>query len=262
MKVFITGIAIMACLSMTASAAPSFFDDFEAGVGGTYTWTAWSPGPPANNVPTTSTDHNHTPGGQYSAKTPQSDPAGWVAYADFGAYGGTLYAEAYLYEDYNNDGTNPSFPVTNMFSLYGDAANPNAFTDYMQLGVVPFYPGGSQTYGFRTLYNDSNALGIIDTGVSRKAGWTKLSIEVDDLALGGQVRFFIDGTPVGTSYRAGANGGAGGLSPVDLRYVRIGNNNKSYETYWYDDVRVVPEPTGILLLLGGGLLALRRRTAR
>ena len=31
----------------------------------------------------------------------------------------------------------------------------------------------------------------------------------------------------------------GGLSPVDLRWVRIGNNNKSYENFWYDDVSVI-----------------------
>jgi hypothetical protein len=151
-------------------------------------------------------------------------------------------------------------PVTNMLSVYGDAANPGVFTDYIQLGVVPFYPSGSQRYGFRTLYNDSTGGGAIDTGVSRKAGWTQLAIEVDALAIGGQVRFYVDGAPVGTSFRAGANGGAGGLSSVAMRWVRLGNNSKSYENFWYDDVQVTPEPASLAVLLAGlSTVAMRRR---
>jgi len=81
----------------------------------------------------------------------------------------------------------------------------------------------------------------------------ELSIEADAYADGGAVRFFIDDAPVGASFRAGANGGAGGLSPVDLRFVRIGNNRKSYETIWYDDVRIsVPEPASATLLVLAG----------
>ena len=138
-----------------------------------------------------------------------------------------------------------------MLALIGDTGGAIGFgADYIQLGVVPFYPGGSVTYGFRTSYNDNNGIGIIDTGVSRKAGWTKLAIEVDAMSAGGQIRFFIDGQQVGTSQRQGA----------DLRWVRLGNNSKSYENFWYDDVKVVPEPA-TLLALGTGVvsLAFRRR---
>jgi hypothetical protein len=170
-----------------------------------------------------------------------------------------------LFEDFNNPGTNPAQPVAIMLALIGDAATPNAFTDYLQLGVVDFFPGGSQTYGFRTRYNDATGGGFINTGVSRKAGWTKLSIEADDYSSGGAVRFFIDDALVGSSFRAGANGGAGGLSQVDLSYVRIGNNRKSYENIWYDDVRIsVPEPASALLIAMAGLAfagcARRRRS--
>jgi hypothetical protein len=262
-------LVLSALFAGAATAALPFVDDFEAGVGGTHAWYNWNggggdPWPPPNpsginNRLTTDGSHNHTPAGSQAARAHASDPAAWNAYSDFGAESGSIRAEAYLFEDFNNNGTNAAQPVTNMLSLYGDAANPGAFSDYTQLGVVPFYPSGSARYGFRTRYNDATGGGIIDTGVSRKAGWTQLAIEVDSLASGGQIRFFIDGAQVGTSLRAGANGGAGGLAGVDLRWIRLGNNSKSYENFWYDDVRVTPEPAAILLLGLGGVALLRRR---
>jgi len=248
-------------LALTIALAPfvsvfgvNFSDTFESGVSGSI-WNPWPPGAPAQNLLTTDSSHNITPAGAQSARAWASDPAAWNGYADFGATGDSLRATVYLYEDFNNNGLNSAQPVTSMLSLYGDGAGPDSFTDYIQLGVVPFYPGGSVTYGFRTGYNDANALGIVDTGVSRKAGWTKLSIEVDSLALGGQVRFFIDDVLEGTSSRLG----------VDLRWVRLGNNSKSYENFWYDDVTVIPEPSSMTLLgLGGLALAAlgRRRLSR
>jgi hypothetical protein len=263
----IIALTCVALVTGAAMAAPAFYDNFEAGVNGTNTWynwgsSTWPPPNPSgiNNLLTTSDNHNHTPGGTYSARATATDPAAWNAYSDFGATSETIRAEVWLFEDFSNDGTNSSQPVTNMLSLCGDGANPGVFSDYIQLGVVPFYPSGSARYGFRTRYNDNAGGGTIDTGVSRKAGWTQLAIEVDALTDGGQVRFFIDGAQVGTSYRAGANAGAGGLAPVDLRWVRLGNNSKSYENFWYDDVSVTPEPaTAALLLIGACTLVARRR---
>jgi hypothetical protein len=56
----------------------------------------------------------------------------------------------------------------------------------------------------------------------------KLSIEVDSVADGGEIRFFLDDAPVGTSQRSGA----------DLRWVMLGGLTYTYDNYWYDDVSV------------------------
>jgi hypothetical protein len=251
----VTFAVLCAVLLSTAPASAYIFsDDFESGVSGSV-WTKWS----GSNQEILQTDgsHNITPAGALSARAHAADPTGYSAFADFGANSGPLRADVYVFEDFNNNGTNPAEPVTNMLALFGNGAHPNVFSDYLQLGVVPFFPGGSQTYGVRTRYNDATGGGIIDTGVSRKQGWTHLAIEADAYTDGGQVRFYIDGLLEGTSFRAGANGGAGGLSMVDLRYVRLGNNSKSYENFWYDDVRIsVPEPSSVAMLaVFGGLFA-------
>jgi hypothetical protein len=244
-------LVIVLASAVPALAAPNLFDDFENGVGGDIVWTPWggNPGDPTtpignNNLVTTDSSHNHTLGGSRAARVHASDPAAWNGYADFGATAGFVRAEAYVFEDHNV--TNNE--VTNMLSLYGDGANPGNFTDYLQLGVVPFYPQGSLGYGWRT-----NQGGINNTSpaVSRKAGWTKLAIEADALAAGGQVRFYIDDALVGTSQRTPG---------VNLRWVRIGNNSKRYENFWYDDVSVTPEPASLVLLVAGGMALVRRRS--
>jgi hypothetical protein len=265
MKVSMAAFCAAVLVAAQSWAALPFSDDFEAGVSGSV-WKPWTTGG-NDNLLTTDTSHNHTPAGSKSARVFASDPAAWNGYADFGSTtisaGQTLRADAWLYEDFSNNGTNGAQPVTNMFALFGAAATPNAFSDYIQLGVVPFFPGGSQTYGFRTRYNDATGGGIINTGVSRKAGWTELSIEADPYSSGGAVRFYIDGVLKGSSFRAGGNGGAGGLSQVDLQFVRVGNNSKSYENFWYDDVSVgvVPEPSTVMLLgmAGIGLVGVTQR---
>lgn len=252
------GLLVLAAFALAvtpALAVPNLFDDFENGVGGDIVYAPWGnvSGDPTtpngiNNLVTTATNE-HSVSGIRSARVSASDPAAWNGYTDFGATAGSVYAEVWVFEDLSDPGT--VNPVTNMLSLYGDSGtnNPGAFTDYLQLGVVPFYPAGSQGYGWRTA---SGGINNASPAVGRKAGWTKLAIDADALADGGQVRFYIDGSLVGTSVRAAG---------VDLRWVRIGNNSKSYENFWYDDLRVVPEPASLLLLGLGGCLVLRRRIA-
>lgn len=230
-----------------AQAAPNFFDDFENGVQGSI-WSKWTGS--NQEILQTSTSHNHTPAGSKGALAWSADPTGYSAYADFGSTAEMVRAEVYVFEDKSYTGTQP---VTNMLCLIGDTGGAVGFgSDYLQLGVVPFWPGGSNDYGFRTAYGDAGHGGSQSFGLARKAGWTKLAIEADAIADGGQVRFYIDDVLMPTTSQRTA---------TNLRWVRLGNNSKNYENFWYDDVSVTPEPASAALILLGGcaLLARRRR---
>ena len=231
--------------------ATLFFNDFENGVsrntsGGI--WTGYDNGFFGDPQWLESdSSHNHTPGGSKSARAYEADPWVYNSYADFGASGDGLRATVYLYEDMtyvppyleHETWKQPHIEVRSMFTLFGDSVNgpseadPNS--DYLQIRLIPettrppdpapeFY-----TYGIRTKYRDDNGLGVIDSGVLRKDGWLKLTIEVDSVADGGEVRFFIDDAPIGTSQRSGA----------DLRWVMMGATGHTYENFWYDDISVV-----------------------
>jgi hypothetical protein len=243
-----------------AAAAPSFSDGFEGGVSGSV-WQTWSTN--ANdNLLTGSTSHNITPAGNQSARANASDPAFWTAVHDFGATAGSVVASVWVYEDFSNDGTNGAQPITAMLSLYGDSgATPGTGSDYLQLGVVPFYPSGSTGWGVRTRSGDQGGgHGILDTNLDRVAGWTHLRIEADALADGGQVRFYMDLPDPGPEQLVGTSQRMAGQN---LRWVRLGNNSKTYENFWYDDVSVVPEPASAALLgLGAAAALLPRRRRR
>lgn len=244
MKLAVAMMAV-AFAGAPALAATYFYDDFEAGVQSSV-WTKWTGS--GQEILQTSTSHNHTPGGTTSALAWQADPTGYSAYADFGSTADFVRAEVYVYEDHSYTGTQP---VTTMLCLIGDTGGSVGFgADYLQVGAVSFWPGGSDNFGFRTAYGDAGHGGSQSFGLSRKAGWTKLAIEADPVASGGEVRFYIDDVlmPV-TSKRTASN----------LRWVRLGNNSKNYENFWYDDVRVTPEPASLMLLALGGLALARRK---
>lgn len=221
--------ALCAALAEVATAQPWLADDFESGL------AAWARWPEATER--LQLDGAHTHSGVAAAKAVEADPWGYASYADFGAQSGSVYAEVWVWDDLGDDGSDPDRPVSIMLALVGASADPAAWTDYQQLGVVAWYDplGLSQKYYIRTRQRDVTQPGspYLDTGVFRKRGWTKLAIRADALSNGGLVRFYIDDAPVGTSQRT---------SGVDLQYVRLGVNFKSYDSIWYDDAWVGPEP--------------------
>lgn len=241
-------IAVVCAMVAPVLATPNLFEDFENGVGGDIVWTPYGgisgdPTTPvgSNNLLTTATGE-HSRSGTKSART-WAGEAPWNGYTDFGSTSEFVRAEVYVYEDNSYTGDQP---VTNMLCLLGDNGTNKAGTgaDYLQIGVVDFWPGDNTTYGSRTKAGDTYGV----SNISRKSGWTKLAIEADALADGGQVRYYVDDVLLSTGQRTATN----------LRWVRIGNNSKSYETFWYDDLSVTPEPASALLLLLG-LPLLRRK---
>lgn len=235
MKFHVIVCLLPVILAGPLGAQPNFVDDFEpSGVDGNI-WTAW-PEQPEDGITgrmESDMDHNHTDeiGATYSAEVVEADPHAYCMYADFGAQAGDVYAEVWVWDDLDDDGLDFDRPVSNMLALIGEAGSPETYTDYLQLGVVAWYDadGFSDTYSVRTKHRDGANLSYIDLGVPRKVGWTKLAIAADALADGGQVRFFIDDELVFVSYREPG---------VNLQFVRLGVNFKSYDFFWYDDVLV------------------------
>jgi hypothetical protein len=223
-----TFVAVLLAGSALGLGQTDLADDFDPnGIDGAV-WLKW-PEAGADEPLWTSNGHNHTPDGIFSAMAIEADPFGYASYADFGSTAGAVYAEVWVFDTLDDPGTNIDRPVSCMLSLVGAADFPPAYTDYLQLGVVAWYTNGlSRTYAIRTKYRDQHGGGYIDTGVARKLGWTKLGIAAESLAAGGQVRFYIDDQLVGISRRNGVN----------LQYIRLGVNFKSYDYFWYDDVSV------------------------
>lgn len=222
-------VALMAtAVPAAAWAQANLVDDFEpAGPSGAI-WHKW-PEPGADEPLWSSAAHNHTPDGTHAAMAVEADPYGYASYADFGSTAGAVYAEVWVFDTLDDPGTDADRPVSCMLALVGAAGSPPDYTDYLQLGVVAWYTKGlSCTYSIRTKYRDQHGNGPVDTGVPRKLGWTKLAIAAESLAAGGQVRFYIDDQLVGVSRRSGVN----------LQYIRLGVNFKSYDFFWYDDVVV------------------------
>ena len=235
MKCFSTACLVAAVLAGPASAQPSFFDDFEP----TVDHGVWKKWPEADEIPFSDCrpqyNHTDTPGATCSARAEEADPWGYAMYADFGATPGPAYAEVYIQDPLDDDGMDYDRPVSNMLALIGASDPPEGYTDYLQLGVIAWYDpeGMSDTYSIRTKHRDDLGPEIadyVDTGVPRKKDdWIKLGIAAESLASGGQVRFYIDDQLVYMSYRKAG---------VDLQFVRLGVNFKSYDYMWYDDVAV------------------------
>lgn len=222
--------------SAAAQVSLPFFDSFENGLSLWYRW------PEATE--SLQLDEGHSSSPTHAAKAVEADPWGYASFADFGPQAGSVYAEVLVFDDFDDKGTDRDRPVSNMLALIGASDRPDDWTDWLQLGVVAWCdPGGlTQKYYIRTRHRDVQAppINCLDTGVYRRHGWIKLGIWADAWADGGQVRFYIDDVLVGTSQRSLDDWG----DPVDLQFVRLGLNFKSYDSQWYDNVRVAESPCG------------------
>jgi hypothetical protein len=241
-------VGALMTLAAGASAAPTFFDNFEGGFNG----TAWPTWPTANDHLNSSNNRSHA-GGTLSVRQDPEDPATLANYHDFGATAGAVDASVWVWDDNSSQGT-ASAPVNFYFGLYGDSASPTDDTDHLLLGLSPTF-ADLNTYGYKSKLNGSGNTGFTRTaaitGSVDHSGWFLLDVQADALSDGGQVRFYINGNQVGTASREPG---------VDLRYLFMGSQSKNYEFFWYDDVSITtPEPSAATLCLLAGPLLLRRR---
>jgi hypothetical protein len=259
MKHAFGGLCVAMLIAVSANAVSPYFEDFETGTDG---WSKWSSALDQLNL---DTSHNHTPGFQstpgnppalpvgHSYRESEAVPNGFASFTTIPDGAGALRVDVFVYTDNANPDVDDSRAMLQL------TQGASTGTDYLQLGWLQDYAGGSERFSVRTRRRDQLALGTFDTGISRPSAndWVKLSIEADSGA-GSNVRFYINDTLAytGVGERLGAN-----LDTIRLG-VNFGNN---LDTIWYDDVRVteIPEPAGVILLGFGGLAVgfsiLRRR---
>jgi hypothetical protein len=258
MRKFMAVLGLSLFLASPAYAVSPYFEDFETGTDG---WNKWSSALDALSL---DTSHNHTPGYQSTPGNPpalpvghayresEAEPNGFASFTTIADGTGKLRVDVWAYVD------NASPDVDDSRGMLQLTQGASTGTDYLQLGWLQDYLGGSERYSVRTRRRDQLSLGTFDTGISRPAvnDWVKLSIEAD-AGVGGNVRFYINDALAytGVGERLGAN-----LDTIRLG-VNFGNN---HDTVWYDDVTVTPEPASAVLFgLGGlGLVGFSNRRRR
>jgi hypothetical protein len=253
--------------SVTAAAAaqeaPLFFDNFDNSFPGepALIGSIWPTWPAANDHNNLSDNRSHTMlvcG--TCTNSVRNDPqyhSTLANYTDFGAASVGVTATVWLWDDLDIiSGVptgNPPYPVNIFIGFFGDSpTGPTANTDYLLLGVDPTFTNNNY-FGFKTLTGGAATTGIsraaAKAGTADGSGWTKLDIQADSLARGGQVRFYINDALVGTSYREAG---------INLRYFFMGNLNvgggltSNYEFWWFDDVLInaIPEISGLSVANG------------
>ena len=106
MRSYAIHCVLLAVLVGPVLAQPDFSDDFEPTGVDHGVWMKW---PEADEIPFSdcNPEHNHTDtlGATCSARAEEADPWGYAMYADFGATSGPVYAEVYVQDPFDDDGS-------------------------------------------------------------------------------------------------------------------------------------------------------------
>ena len=229
-RLALASLCVALLCAQGARAVSPYFEDFETGSDG---WNTW---PGALGQLNLDNSHNHTPAGQTAYREFEGEPNGFASYTQIADGTGFLRLDAYLFVDNANPDVDDSRAMIQLTS------GTNFSTDYLQLGWLQDYAGGSERFSVRTRRRDQLTLGTFDTGVARPAinGWIKLSIEAD-AGVGGDVRFYLDPDAEGVLPSTLLYNGAGERLGANLDTIRLGVNfGNNHDNVWYDDVSIVP----------------------
>jgi len=250
-------------LAAPAQAAPLFFDNFDNSFPGepgliSSIWPKW---PNATDHMNLSDNRSHTPCGTCTNSI-RLDPMYHMTlanYHDFGAAAVAVTATAWLWDD-NSTGTGiPPNPVNIFVGLFGDSASPTGNTDYLLLGLDPFFSNNTNnnTYLYKSLSGGFGSTSVTRSNAIAESvddsHWIKLTIQADSLAAGGHVGFYINDVLVGTTSRQPG---------VSLRYFFMGNLNvgggltSNYQFFWFDDVNIVAIPEITDIAVSGGTVTI------
>ncbi len=267
MRSFVVAITLTLCLAATAAAQGvlPWFDDFDPTPHAAY--VPW-PGSPSDLL---ASDTSHALSDGYSVRAFATNPGNWTSSYRLtndalNGYNSRLSADVYVWDDNDVANTGPT-PVNAMLAYVGanNSATPGFGTDYAELGIISGNSANVNNWVVRVRsYDQAHGTTWFDTGVSRASvshSWVHLQIIADEQpSLGGDglFHFFINGNEVvSNSVNLARN------PSVGEQWVRIGSNSPTYENFWYDDLRIVPEPASVVMLVLGGVglvvFAWRRR---
>ena len=238
-----------------------FFDNFDPTPQPVYqTW-------PGNTPNLMASDTNHPQSDGHDLHAFATNPGQWTdvytmttdATTAGGGVKGPVSADVWVWDDnsVSNSGANP---VNAMLAFAGNAGSstPGFGTDYAELGIISGNTASLNDWVIRVRgYDQANGTTWFDTGVARYQGFVHLQIYADALpSAGGDglYHFFINGvdvTPTTPLYLADGKRN----SATGLEWMRIGSNSSTVQDFWYDTLRVVPEPSSVVLA-GLGLVGL------